>query len=102
MAAQVHVVNEFVRRKRVLEDDVFSCAKDVLKNRSRQIVGIDAGSPKIDSHSFITTCGFGLDPVAVSVRKDQEASPSPGVLQTQPHHHRDQFLQICLTLHRLR
>ena len=46
--------------------------------------------------------GFGLDSVAVSVGNDQETSLSAGVLQTQAHDGRDQLLQICLTLQRLR
>ena len=58
--------------------------------------------PQIDRHPFITAPGFGLDPIGVTVRKDQKTSLRTGVLQTQAHDGRDQLLQVCLTLHRLR
>ena len=56
---------------------------------------------EIDRDAFVAASGFGLDPVAIMVRQNQQTSLGAGLLQALPHGGRDQLLEVGLPLHGL-
>src|SRR5215831_12438863 len=91
--AKVVIGGKRVLARGIMQKNAFLGPEDILKYRPRQISGGYASLSQFYLHLTAAGCGFSLDPVFITSRKNQQTSFGTGVLDCRAHQRINQLLQ---------